>query len=103
VVAIFPVLGEPTTAAEPGDGSLNDPTFGFNHKALGVISASDDLDDQVAHRFGGTVVEDRPSVGAVGEQFAQEWELSEQGGQQHDTTVAVLDVGCGDQRVQHQA
>ena len=73
------------------------------NECTAVISASDDLDDQAAHRFDGTVVEDRPSIGAVGEQPAQEWELSEQGGQQHDTTVAVLDVGRSDQRVQHQA
>ena len=89
VVAIFPVLGEPTTAVEPGDGALNDPALGFDDKAFGVVSAFDDLDHRAAHRFGGAVVEDRSCVCAVGEQFTQERELSEQSSQQADAAVAV--------------
>ena len=37
--------------------------------------------------------EERPGIGAVCEQLAQERELSEQGGQQQHTAVAVLNVG----------
>jgi hypothetical protein len=102
VVAIFPVLGEPTTAVEPGDRALDDPALRFDDKAFGMVSAFDDLDHQAAHRFGGAVVEDRSCVRVVGEQFAQERELSEQGSQQADATVAVLNVGGSHQRVQHQ-
>jgi hypothetical protein len=39
VVAVFQVLGEPPAAVEPGNGALNDPTLGFDDKALGAISA----------------------------------------------------------------
>ena len=80
MVAVFPVLGEPTAAIKPGDGALNDPPLGFDDKALRVISAFDDLDRQAVHRGGGTVVEDRSCIGALGEQLAQERELAEQGG-----------------------
>ena len=103
VVAIFPVLGEPATAVEPRDGTLDDPALGFDDEAFGVISTLDDLDHQAAHRCGGAVLEDRSCVGAIGEQFAQEWELSEQSGQQEDAAIAILNVGGGDERVQHQA
>jgi len=46
------------------------------------------------------VGEDRPSIGAVREQLAQEGELSEQGGQQQHTAITVLHVGGSDQGVQ---
>jgi len=77
VVAVFPVLGQPTAAVEPGDGALDDPTLGFDDKAFGVISAFDDFDYQAAHRCCGAVVEDRSGIGAISEQFAQERELPE--------------------------
>jgi hypothetical protein len=67
-----------------------------------VITSFDNFDQQVAHRFGSTVLEDRSCIGAVGEQLAQEREPSEQGGQQQDATVAVLNVGGSHQRMQHQ-
>ncbi len=103
VVAVFPVLGEPSAAVEPADGTLDDPALGFDDKAFGVISASDDLDHQASYRCGGAVVKDWPGIGAVGEQLAQERELSEQSGQQEDAAVAILNVGGRHQRVQHQA
>ena len=102
MVAVFPVLGETAAAVEPCDGALDDPAFGFDDKAFGVVGALDDFDDQAAHRAGRAVLEDRPCISTVGEQLAQERELSEQSGQQQDAAVAVLHIGGGDQRVQHQ-
>jgi hypothetical protein len=103
VAAIFPVLCEPPAAVEPRDGTLNDPALGFDDKAFGMISALDDLDHQAAHRCGGAVVEDRPCIGAISEQLAQERELPEQSGQQEDAAIAILNVGGSHQRVQHEA
>src|ERR1700752_4229082 len=77
VVAVLPVFGEPAAAVEPGNGALNDPTLGLDDKALGAIGTFDDLHQQTAHHCGGTVLEDRACIGAVGEQLAQEWELPE--------------------------
>lgn len=102
VVAVFPILGEPTAAIEPGDGTLDDPALGFDHEAFGVIRTFDNFHRQAAHRVGGAILKHRSGVGAVGEQFAQERELPEQGGQQQNATVTVLNVGRGHHRVQHQ-
>ena len=41
-------------------------------------------------------------IGAVGEQLAQKGKLPEQGAQQQHAAVAILNIGRGDQRVQHQ-
>ena len=103
MVVILPVFGEPAAAVEPGDGALNDPALGFDDKALGAISAFDNLDYQTAHRFRGALSEDRSRIGAVSEQLAQERELSKQSGQQENATVAILNIGRSHQRVQHQA
>ena len=47
-------------------------------------------------------MEHRPRVGAVGKQLLEEWELSEQCGQQHQATVAILNIGWRHQRMQQQ-
>jgi hypothetical protein len=103
VVAVFPILGEPSAAIEPSDGPLHEPTFGLNNKALGPCRGLYDLNRQTGHRFGGAVMEDRARIGAISKQLAQERELAEQRGQQHDAAVAILNIGASHQRVQHQA
>ena len=103
MVAVLPVLGEPATAAEPSDSTLDDPAHGFNHEALGVIGAFDDFDQQAWHGGGGATLEDRSGIGAVCEQLLEERELSEQGGQQQDAAVAVLNVSGRHQHMQYQA
>ena len=44
----------------------------------------------------------RPRVGAVSKQLLEEWELSEQCGQKHQATVAILNIGWRHQRMQQQ-
>ena len=103
VVAVFPVLGQSSAAVEPADGALDDPALGLDDEAFGVISASDDLDHQATYRCGGAAVEDRPCVGTISEQLAQERKLPEQSGQQEDATISILNIGRSHQRVQYQA
>jgi hypothetical protein len=102
VVAIFPILGETATAAEPANGAFDNPALWLDDEAFGMVATFDDLDLQHGHDIGDTIQEDRPGIGAIGEQLAQERELSEQGGQQQQPAVAILHVGGGDQRVQQQ-
>jgi len=107
VVEIFPVLGQPTTSTEPTNGARGpraggDPTFGQNDEALGPIRTADDFGDKVWHDARQTVMEHRPRVGAVGKQPLEERELSEQCGQYHQATVAILNIGWRHQRVQQQ-
>jgi hypothetical protein len=103
VIAIFPVFREAAASIKPCDGAFDDPTLGFYDEALGLIASPDDLVHEIGHDLCDAVGEDRPGIGAVGEQLAQERELPKQLGQQQNTTVAVLNVGGGHQRVQHQA
>ena len=102
MVEIFPVLCQPATATKPTDGALDDPTFGQNDEALGLIGTTDDLGDQVRHDVREAVMEHRPRVGAVSKQLLEEWELSEQCGQEHQAPVAVLNIGWRHQRMQQQ-
>ncbi len=102
VVAILPVLGKTTAAIKPADSALDDPALRFNDEAFGVVATFDDLDRQGRHDAADGVVEYWSRIGAVGEQLAQERELPEQGGEQPDAAVAILDVGGCDQRVQQQ-
>ena len=48
-------------------------------------------------------VKDRALIGAVGEQFPEKGKQTEQGRQQRETAVAILNVGGGDDAVQQQA
>jgi len=102
VVEIFPVLGQPATAPEPTDRAFDDPTFGQNDKALRPIGTADDFGDQVRHDNRQGVMEHRPRVGAVGKQLFEERELAEQCGEEHQATVAILNIGGRHQRMQQQ-
>jgi len=102
VVAVFPVLGEPTATIEPSDSALDNPALWFDNEAFGAVAAFDDFDLKVRHDTGDAALEDRANISAVCEQLAQERELSKQGGDQQHTAVAVLNVSGGYQRVQQQ-
>ena len=102
MVAVFPIAGQTSASVEPCDGPFDDPALGFDDEALGVLASLDDVDRQARHRLGSAGMEDWSRIGAVGEQFAQEGELPEQGEQQQHAAVAILNVGRSDQRVQHQ-
>ena len=48
-------------------------------------------------------MEDRPVIGAIGEQFPQEREQAEQCREQREAAIAILNIGRGDSAVQEQA
>jgi hypothetical protein len=102
-IEILPVFGEPAASVEPCQGAFDNPAFGKNDKALCRIGSFDDLDFKLRHDPGQTFVKDRPSIGAVSEEFLQEWEHAENGGEQQDATVAVLNACRMHNRVQQQA
>src|SRR4051794_7073079 len=102
VITVLPVLGEPSATVEPSDGPFHDPTFGLDSKAFAASKRLYDLDCQFRHCSASTITKDRPGIGAIGKQLAQERELAKQCGQQQDAAVAILNIGAGHQRVQHQ-
>jgi hypothetical protein len=83
-------------------GPFDDPALGLDDEALGIVATPDDIDCQIGQDLCDAVAEGRSAIGAIGKQLAQERELSEQARQQQHATVAVLNVGRHDQRVQHQ-
>jgi hypothetical protein len=102
VIEILPVFSETATTVEPADCSLDDPTLGQNDEAFGLIATADDFADEARHCVGQSVIEHRSGIGAVGKQLLEKRELSKQRGQKHQATIAILNIGRCDQRVQQQ-
>ena len=103
-VEVLPVLGrQPAAAVEPGDGAFDHPTPGLDDEALHPIGSLDDLGLEIGQDAGQGAVKDRPLIGAVGEQFPEKGKQTEQGRQQRETAVAILNVGGGDDAVRQQA
>ena len=102
-VEVLPVLGQSAAAVELGDGAFDHPTPGLDDEALHPIGSLDDLGLEIGQDAGQGAVKDRPLIGAVGEQFPEKGKQTEQGRQQRETAVAILNVGGGDDAVQQQA
>lgn len=85
------VLAQTTITAEPGEGSLHDPTLGQNPKAGDIVATFDDLQSPVAQfvrprdQFSG--------VSSIGPNPFQSRELPDQFGQHPLGPVAILDIG----------
>ena len=79
------------------------PTPGLDDEALHPIGSLDDLGLEIGQDAGQGAVKDRALIGAVGEQFPEKGKQTEQGRQQRETAVAILNVGGGDDAVQQQA
>lgn len=103
MVEIFPVLGQPAATVEPTEGAFDDPAFGQDDKALGLVGALDDFDVDLAQDFSHRSLEFGPLITAVGIELQQEREPAEQGGEQQRPAIAVLNVGGMNDRVQQQA
>ena len=82
---------------------IDPPTPGLDDEALHPIGSLDDLGLEIGQDAGQGAVKDRPLIGAVGEQFPEKGKQTEQGRQQRETAVAILNVGGGDDAVQQQA
>ena len=76
---------------------------GLDDEALHPIGSLDDLGLEIGQDAGQGAVKDRALIGAVGEQFPEKGKQTEQGRQQRETAVAILNVGGGDDAVQQQA
>ncbi len=102
-VEIFPILGKAAAPIEPGQSALDHPSAGKSDEAFDGVRAFDDLDFKARQDPGHGTAKDRPAIGAVGKQFLQEWKHSEQGRQQKDAAVTILNISSGDDTVQEQA
>ena len=101
-IEIFPILGEPAATVEPSNRALDDPTAWKHHKSFGMIAALDDFSLQVGQDFRECFLEFLPLIATVGKELLQEGIHPEQGCQQHDAAVAILDIGAMDDGVEQQ-
>jgi hypothetical protein len=102
VVEIFPILGKPSTAVEPADRSLDNPTLWQNNETLGSVTTTHDLGYQARHGKRQTVLKHRPGIRGVGKQFLEKREPREQRRQDQQPTIAILHIGRGHQSVQQE-
>ena len=91
-IETFPILSEPSASAEPGEGSFNDPAFGQDDEAPGLIGALDDLDVHTRQNAPKTVLEARPLISAIGVELQKKGIEAEQGGHEKHAAIAILDV-----------
>ena len=92
-IEIFPIFGQPAATIQPGNGALDDPTFGQHHKSFGLIGALDDFSFEMGQDFRQGGAEFRPLIATVGKQLFQERIHPEQGRKKQDAAIAILDVG----------
>ena len=101
-IEVLPILGEPATTIEPGDGAFDDPAFGQDRKSAGPIGSLDDFNIEVWENFCERVGELRPLIAAVGEELLQERKHSEQRRHDENAAVAILDVSRMDDGVEQE-
>jgi hypothetical protein len=103
LVQAFEVFGEPSAAAEPSEGALDNPAFGQNLEAFCGVRPPDDLDLELGDRFAQLRPEPRTGIAAIGEQPFKERPAPEQRGEQQNAAVAVLNIGGMHDGMQDQA
>ena len=67
-----------------------------------MIGAFDDFGFEVGQDFGERRMENRPRIGAIGEQFCEKRKLAEQRREQPDAAIAILNASGMNDRVQQQ-
>ena len=101
-VEIFPILGEPSAAVEPGDGAFHDPSFWQDGEGV-QFGALDDFDNPAAGAGGGQC-RARTLIACVGEDTQNEREQGSGAFVKNERgAVAILDIGWVNGSAQQQA
>ena len=100
---VLPVLGEPATAAEPSESSLDDPAFGQDDEAFDLIRTFDDFEVHPSQTFLQRFLEFAPLIASVGIELQEERKHSKQRRHQKRPAVAILNIGGVDESVHQQA
>src|SRR6185436_19820297 len=102
-VEILPILGEPSAAIELGNGALDDPAFGQDHKSADLIGTVDDFDVEMRKNFCECLRKFWSLISAVGEQRLQKWKHAEQCRHHQNASIAILNVGRMNDGVEQEA
>jgi len=92
-VETFPILGQPSAPPEPSEGSLDEPAFGQDDEAPGLIGALDDLDVHALENSPQCALEACTLISAIGVEIEEKRIKAEQRGHQKHAAVAILDIG----------
>ena len=92
-----------TAAVQPGDAAFDDPSFGQDDEALGVVRTFDDFQADAGQRSLHSRLKLRPLIAPIGVELQQKRMKAEQGRHQQDAAVAVLNVGGVHDGVHQQA
>lgn len=99
---ILKILDQPAAAAEPPEGSLDNPPLRNHHEAFGCIRSFDNLQNHLAGPFRGRGC-CCATVGAIGKQALQEHEHAPHTLQKRQKAIPVLHVGRCHIQSKHQA
>ena len=99
---VLEVLGEATAAIEPSQSALDYPAHWQDHKAVRLIRSFHDLDREVWQNLGHGCGELWSLIAGIGEQLHQEGIHPEQGREEQNTTVTILDIRGMHHRMQQQ-
>src|SRR5271165_2924330 len=102
-VEAFPILGQSSAAAEPGQAAFDDPALGQDDEAFDLIRSFDDFDVEARQNAFHRALELRPLVAGVGIELDQEREGAEQARHHERAAVAILDVSGMHDRMHQQA
>lgn len=102
-VEAFPIFGEPATPPEPCKGALDDPSFGEDDEARGLIRSLDDFNVDVLENARDGAAELWTLITAVSVEFQKERIKAEQGRHEKFAAVSILNVGGMHDRVHQEA
>jgi hypothetical protein len=91
--AIFHIFGEATASTEPGQRSFHDPTPGDDLKADCRVGPFDYFYFHMGQNFHTGLSENGTLVSAIGKEFLQKREFTEQSPKHQNPAIPVLDIG----------
>jgi hypothetical protein len=102
VIEVLPILGQAPAPVQPGERPLHQPTFRQHDEALHRIRTFDDLHLHLCEHGSHRGAELGPLITAIGVKLQEKGIETEQRSQQPRAAVAILDVCCTHDGVQHQ-
>ena len=93
----FEILGEAAAPAEPGEGSLDDPSAGQEFKSFRGVGAFYDLDVPFPDLFEASL-QFRACIAAIGEDMLQQRIFLADGFEYAGRTIAILNIGRMDNK-----
>lgn len=89
---IFPVFGESSAAAQPGESPFNNPPPWKKHEALCKVGSFDDFNVDLRLGSGQSLAEDRTRIATICEQFLQQRKLLFKIVHQQEAAIPVLNI-----------